>query len=357
MAKILTEREKDTLKNIYYNIKKPGSFGGLNALQRYTKIPQKKIQAWIEEQDTYTLHKSVRRHVKKERILVNDIDHQWEADLVSLNGISKSNRDYKFLLTVIDVLSKYAWVVPMKDKTGESIIKAFQTVLRSGRKPFQLRTDKGSEFLNRKFQALLREKKIHYFTATTDVKASVVERFNRTLKNKMWKYFTAFNTRKYIDILDDLTHTYNHSYHRSIKRTPAEVNAMNAQEVWKTLYGKWLAPSKKYKFQLGETVRISKLKRHFEKGYLPNWTKEIFLIHKQLMGPKYRLTDLSGEDIEGTFMESELQRVRISENKTYNIEKIIQRRGRGKNAEVLVKWEGYPNKFNSWIPASELKDI
>lgn len=188
MDSVLTKKEQEKLKEVFYNIKNPGSFSGLNALRRYTSLPTKKIVSWLEEQDTYTLHKPVRKKIKRERIIVNDIDHQWEADLVDLSGISKQNNNYKFLLTVIDVLSKYAWVVPMKDKTGESIIKAFQEILKDKRQPYQLRTDKGSEFMNKKFQSFLKEKGIHYFTATTAVKASVVERFNRTLKNKMFRF-------------------------------------------------------------------------------------------------------------------------------------------------------------------------
>lgn len=132
---------------------------------------------------------------------------------------------------------------------------------------------------------------------------------------------------------------------------------MNAQDVWKTLYGKLMDPNRKYKFNVGDTVRISKLKKHFEKGYLPNWTQEVFHISKQMIGPKYKLKDLQGEDIEGTFLESELQKVLIDDDKTYKIEKIIKRRGQGRKAEVFVKWEGYPAKFNSWIPATEVHEL
>ena len=99
----------------------PGSFGGLNALRKYTSLPTKTIKAWISEQDTYTLHKPIRRHFERERVLVNDIDHQWEIDLVDLSGISKVNNNHTFLLTVFDVLSKYAWVKPLKNKTPDAI--------------------------------------------------------------------------------------------------------------------------------------------------------------------------------------------------------------------------------------------
>ena len=124
-----------------------------------------------------------------------------------------------------------------------------------------------------------------------------------------------------------------------------------------SLYGSLLETTPKYKFDIGDTVRISKLKRTFEKGYLPNWTTELFRIDKRIRGPRYKIVDLQGEEIEGTFLEPELQKVSVSEDTVYKIEKVIKRRGKGKRAEAFVKWEGYSDKFNSWIPATQIKDV
>ena len=348
--------ETSSILKAYYDPSHPGSFGGIQALQRATKLPQKEIIQWLKKQDTYTLHRSARRRFQRNRIVVHDIDHQWEADLVDLKGISRVNQGYNYLLTVIDVLSKYAFAVPLKDKTGDSIINAFQRILKD-RQPKLLRTDKGTEFENKKFQSFLNNRGIHFFTSKSETKAAVVERFNRTLKNKMWRYFTARNTRRYTDVLPELLNSYNSTYHRSIKRAPTEVNALNAQEVWKTLYGSLLETKPTYKFKVGDTVRISKLKRTFEKGYLPNWTTELFRITKRIHGPRYKLVDLQGEEIEGSFLEPELQKVTVSEDTVYKIEKVLRRRGKGKRAEALVKWEGYSDKFNSWIPSTEVKHV
>ena len=133
-------------------------------------------------------------------------DDQWQADLVDMSSLARFNKGYKFLLTCIDVFSKFAWVVSLENKTGESLAHGFQTILDTGRSPEKLQTDKGTEFLNRNFQSFLKEKSIHFFTTNSELKASVVERFNRTLKTRMWKYFTAKNTRVYIDILQDIVH-------------------------------------------------------------------------------------------------------------------------------------------------------
>ena len=124
-------------------------------------------------------------------MIVPGIDAQFQADLVDVQNLSRYNKGYKYLLMCIDIFSKYAWVVPLKTKQGQKLVKAFQTILSSGRKPNKLQTDQGTEFLNRVFQKSLRENNIDFFTVNSGLKASVVERFNRTFKNKMYKYFTA----------------------------------------------------------------------------------------------------------------------------------------------------------------------
>ena len=128
---------------------------------------------------------------------------------MDISSLARLNKGYKFLLTCIDVFSKFAWVVPLKNKTGESLVNGFQIILGTGRSPEKLQTDKGTEFLNRNFQSFLKEKNIHFFTTNSELEVSVVERFNRTLKTRMWKYFTAKNTRVYIDILQDIIQGYN----------------------------------------------------------------------------------------------------------------------------------------------------
>ena len=153
--------------------------------------------------------------------------------------------------------------------------------------------------------------------------------------------------------------SYNRSKHRSIQKKPINVTQNNEREVWHTLYGKrGDEETIKYKFGVGDQVRISKMKRTFEKGYLPNFSKEIFTISQQIprQPPVYKLKDYDQEELSGTFYNEELQKV-IKEDDVYEVEKILKKRGKGKNREVFVKWLGYPAKFNSWIPESQVKDI
>ena len=115
-------------------------------------------------------------------------------------------------------------MVPIKDKTGKTLVIAFKFVLKSGQSPKSLQTDKGTGFKNKEFQNFLKTKKIHFFTTENpETKASIVERFQRTLKTRMWKYFTHHHTLRYVDILPKLVHGYNHAYHRSILCAPVSV--------------------------------------------------------------------------------------------------------------------------------------
>ena len=154
-----------------------------------------------------------------------------------MSKLSNSNDKFKFLLCIINVFSKYASVVPIKDKTGKILVNAFKSVLKSGRSPKSLQTDKGTEFKNKHFQTFLKSKKIHFFTTENpETKASIVERFQRTLKSCMWKYFTHHRTLRYVDILSKLVEGYNHAYHRSIKRAPISVTPKNEPQVSEILF-------------------------------------------------------------------------------------------------------------------------
>ena len=170
----------------------------------------------------------------------------------------------------------------------------------------------------------------------------------------MWRYFTSKNTKKYIDVLKDLVHSYNHSYHRSIKRTPASVSYENQEKVWLTLYAdgsRIEAP----KLSVGDYVRISKTRRNFQKGYFPNWSEELFIITEALQGKPsyYKLKDLDGENIEGTFYSQELQKV-IKDNDVYKVENVLSSRKKAGKKQFLITWLGYPEKFNSCIDAENI---
>ena len=335
---------------VYYDVTNPGSFGGVHRLWKEVGGSKEDVENWLKTQDTYTLHRPARKKFKRNKILVAGLDDQWEADLVDVHGIAKVNNNYKFLLTVIDSLSKYAFVVPIKDKTGDSVVKAFAKIFKT-RQPRKLRTDSGKEFLNKSFQAFLKKKNIIFFTSKNETKSAIVERFNRTIMTRLFKYFTATNQKRYVDVLDHVVQSYNTSVHSTTGKAPSDVTVWNAEDVWRKMYD-YKVSKKKPKFKAGDLVRISKTKGTFEKGYKTNWTREIFRVVKVYKRgfPEYRLDDLSGEEILGKFMQQELQAVHPDEHQTYKIKRVVKTNKK----EALVTWEGYPDTFKTWIKEKDM---
>jgi transposase InsO family protein len=173
-----------------------------------------------------------------------------------MQSLKKYNKGYRFLLMCIDVLSKFAWVIPLKDKTGPSLVTAVKEILKSNRKPQKVHTDRGTEFTNKLLQTFFKEHGIKHYHTYNLTKASLIERFIRTFKGKLTKYMSYENTLTYIDVLQDVVNSYNHSFHRSIQMEPALVSKLNERQVWYTLYSS--EPRRKgYKFKVGDQVRIS----------------------------------------------------------------------------------------------------
>ena len=114
----------------------------------------------------------------------------------------------------------------------------------------------------------------------------------------------------------------------------------------------------RFKFQVGDCVRISKVKRMFEKSYLPNYTEEMFTIYKRFAHqvPVYKLKDDAGEILEGTFCEPKLQKI-IKNDDVYRVEKILRKRKRKGVVEYLVKWKGYADKFSSWVSERDISKL
>ena len=187
--------------------------------------------------------------------------------------INKFNKGFRFLLCVIDIFSKYAWVVPLKDKKGISIVNAFQKILDdSNRKPNKIWVDKGSEFYNSSVKKWLKDNNIEMYSIHNEGKSVVTERFIRTLKTKIYKYMMSISKNVYIDKLDDTVNEYSNTYHRTIKMKPADVKDNTYIDFKKEVN------DKDPKFKVGDHVRISKYRNIFAKGYIPNWSEEVFVI-------------------------------------------------------------------------------
>lgn len=348
------------LTKFYYDPSLPSALGGRKNL--YNHIPNKKIDKtivnkWLSGQDTYTLHKPITRKFPRRNTIVSGINYQFQADLIDVQNISKDNDGYKFILTCIDVFSKRAWAIPIKNKSGHEVSTALSVIFNET-SPLYLQTDKGKEFFNNQVKQLLHQFNVNHFTTENEsIKASIVERFNRTLRSTFHRYFTKTGRERYIDVLPDLVTAYNSRYHSSLGTSPLKASSQDQEELWYKLYD----PKKAFenplpKLKEGDYVRISKARTPFQRGYTPNWSVEVFRIAKILptTPPTYSLEDYNKEPILGSFYHHELQK--IQKPSTYKIEKILQHKQVNGETMVLVKWLGYPNSFNEWIPKASIID-
>ena len=200
------------------------------------------------------LHKPIIKKFEKRKLHAAFKDNIWGADLADMQLLSRYNKGIRFLLCVLDIFSKYAWVVPLKDKKGISIVKAFQSILKqsNSRKPNKIWVDKGSEFYNASFKKWLQDNDIVMYSTHNERKSVVAERFIRPLKNKIYKYMTSISKNVHIGKLDDIVDEYNNAYHTTIKMKPIDVKDNTYINTDKEIN------NKDPKFKVGDHVRISK---------------------------------------------------------------------------------------------------
>ena len=282
-TEIITEQE---LRDIYYNPSK----GYQSAKKLYQKakekglgISRKMVKEWLKTQDTYTRYKPIVRKHKHLKSLVKNLEDQMQMDLVDMGKYGSKNKGYRWVLTAIEILSRFAFTIPVYSRDTKNMTKAVNILLdsfkkRFGRYPNIVQFDEGKEFYNVGVRELLRSHDIDYFSMQSNKKAAILERFNRTLKTMMWKYFYSKG------FTERLTKNYYNTKHTSIHIKPKDVNKTNESMVWVTLYG---SPSRNLplpKFRVGDTVRVSKYKSVFAKEYEANFTEEILKLGRFLEG-------------------------------------------------------------------------
>ena len=361
---------KQYLASIYFDVNHPASYVGPAKLYETVskegkfKIGRKRIKQWLQDQEAYSMTRQARRKFSRSRVIVNGIDSQWDMDLMDMVSLAKQNDGYRYVLVAVDVFSRFAYCQPIQSKSGSSMKEALQRILTGPRKPNMVRTDRGMEFRSKEVNGYLREQRIHHFYAlNTETKAGYAEILIKTLKHKLFRYMLKHNSKRYIDILQDVVHSYNHTVHNSLGTTPASITKRNEGEMRLQQYmirNKSTKPRRKkpYKYKVGQTVRISHIRSVFDREYSQKWTGELFTIHDRFKRGGlsiYKLKDWSGEVIEGSFYEAELQAVNVDEGTEYRVEKVLRRRTLNKQREVMVRWLHWPSKYDSWIPERDLK--
>ena len=356
------------LSRIYHYTKDPGSLGGVERLLRRARQlhvsgdTRKSVQEYLRSEQVYTLHKPARRRFTRNHTYVAGIDAQWQADLADMQGISRQNGGIRYLLTVIDVFSKFALAIPVHFKDAKAITAAFGQVLTTAnpRHPQRLQTDKGKELFNSDLQALTKRHGIQHFASGSNQKAAVVERFNRTIKTRIWTNLSDRGSVSWVDVIQDQVEAYNSLRHRYIGMAPADVQIKDENRLWVRLFGDG-DPHLKPKIPQGAMVRASSYKTIFYKGYMPNYTKEHFTVSQEVpvrRGTKrrvYKLVDYYDDAVKSSWYPEELQEILTNQ---YRIKNILKRRTLfDGTTELFVQWEGWPEKYNSWIKETDKYDV
>ncbi|CAJ0585350.1 unnamed protein product, partial [Mesorhabditis spiculigera] len=275
-----------------------------------------------------------------------------QADLGDLSSLSTWNDGMKWLLLVVDVYSKFIMVAALPDKRPASVAEAMRKMFTKWI-PFNLLTDKGKEFTTGAMLQLYADLKINHFTLRgSDQKAQVAEAHLKTIKYKIYRYFTHNNTRRWVDVVQQIAESLNKTRSTVTGMRPVDVNfdtkIPNQQPQ--------IADSSK--FQIGDTVVLSNRRETFQKGFRGLWGSELFVVRQidMRVPVTYRVSDLNGKKIEGRFYDAELQRAENSDG-VYKVERILDERRRKGKLEYLVKWLDYDDEFNSWVRAEDVIDL
>jgi hypothetical protein len=301
---------------------------------------------------------------RRRRTMAGSIDDIWQADLADMNNLKEANRGYRFILTIVDVVSRYAFARPLKTKQGAEVSKAFESVFQeSGRQPHKIQTDQGKEFYNQQVKSLFDRRKIqHYSTADVETKAAMAERFNRTLKELLTRQIIVQENEQWLDDLPSVMAAYNRAEHSSLGTSPLSFFNMKPEDreklIDKRLYPHVCNNERQRKqnlrddreFKAGDWVRIHVLKGTFAKGYMPKWSREEFQIKQKCFSAGrvyFKLVDRQGEDIEGSWLSDQLQHATQQGLKKL-VDRVVKKDNR--NRRDLVSYFGLPAKFDEWVP-------
>ena len=261
------DKAESLIKELFENLDSKGSYS-------------RAIDAFIKRNNVYSKFKPTRRKFNRRKTVVHGPFNTYQMDLSDYRAIRHSNRNYGWLLFIIDAFSRYGYVIPLKYKNASETKEALETWLLSlNHLPKFIYSDEGNEFTNSAVNNLFRSRGISHYILRGVHKASIAERFQRTIKTKLETYFYKHKTKNWISAIDKIVNNYNHRYHRSIKMAPADITYENFEQVYKTLYPA-KTTRKLCRLAVGDLVRVAIKKKEFSKGYHQTFSDEVYKILK-----------------------------------------------------------------------------
>lgn len=355
------------LERIYYDERSGGGFSTPGKLWHevrrrgyYRNVGIRRIEQFLTRLAPFSIFRPSRSKFPTPPVQVQGPLRQFDMDLVDVSRQAASNDGTNFLLTAIDVFTKYGYAVPLLSKIGAHVAEAAEDIF-DDRKPFQVCSDLGSEFKSAPFQDMLRRRGIKHFYAGGSGKCTVVERFHRTLKTRIARYQRRHNTERYIDNLQGIIEGYNKSYHRTIKTRPVDVTRETEDRVFFDSYvPKQPKAPKRYHFKVGDNVRIAADRHVFLREHFQRWSEELFKVTKRWRSHNinmYKVADCAEEEVIGTFYEPELSKVQGAEDELYRIERVLDEKVENGVRMIKVKYVGYSDRCAKWIRKRDVRAV
>jgi len=376
------------VKDVYTDVGSPYAFGGINRLYNGLKelgynISKSKIKNILKSIPSYTLHKQPRKKFKRRPIMTSRPGLYMNCDLLEYSELSKTNKNYRYLLVCQDMFSRYVYTELLKNKKADSVVTAFKFFFKKSHHKYKyLQSDEGKEFFNSKLKKLLNKHGIHhYHTYNRETKASLVERFLRTYQSVLYRMMTEKNTNKFLSHHKKIISSYNMRPHIGLNdRTPHDVHFLKdirkinviAKEILDVKLKKnsnKSTPRQRNKKTINRTVKLkvgsyvrlvlaSATQAKFTKGYKQQNTQEVFKIQaikKNTHPITYKLKDLSNELVKGSFYIEEL--VETVKPDFFLINEIIRSKTINNKKIYFVSWKGYDDSFNSWIESEAIYNL
>ena len=349
----------------------PHSFGGRYRLYDfYGRKQQQAVDEALKQNDIYSRFKKYKRPKKFSPVYVYRKRELFQADVGYMRQEnSDASGGFKYLFTVIDCFTKYAWIYPMKVNNCKTVTECFEDVLnKCGRKPERLNTDRGSEVKCKAFKKYMKDMNIHHYFSYSDRKCPIVERFIQSIKELIYKICAEQRTHDWVSILDQAMKIYLNREHGTTKMSPTEAEKDENQQILLQTYIKKYdemgGKPEKAKFKVGDTVRIYYGRRVFNRAYDEQFTREYFTIAEVLHNLpviRYRLKDYSGEPIIGSFFQNELVAYKHSLNGADDFWEGIpiaeKTNRRTKKKQYKIHYVGWPDKYDEWIDEEDTRQL
>ena len=363
------------LENLYSSSKSNIAFTGVTPLYNeakkiFSNIRILDIKIFLKSQDSYTLHKLTPKKFKSYRkVIVSRPKVIVSLDLIDMNRLSNYNDGYKYLILFIDVFSKKITVIPIKSKSKLDILKGLKQFFNidDNMSYFRIYSDFEGGLYSKSVQDFLnRNRIITYSNSSKERKNSLAEISLKYLKRKIYMYLTHYSSNRYIDVLPDIVSGINNTTKSVFKNkflTPQILHDIRRISFLKEMFKKMFYINKVSKknidhlYKINQFVRIPTTQRTqnvFFKSYEVVNTEEIFRIASvdDTTEPYlYKLKDLTGEDIKGSFYAEELIPAKLKN--IYAVKILKEKFEKGKK-KLYVTYLGWPSKYNEWIESKKI---